>query len=83
MVRGEIIKKTIYLRRGILALIAWVAIAYYMFDEFKNIDGLIYIINSVKEGSYKPIFIVVLSIVIFAYALRNIVFYFKQNSIDE
>jgi len=83
MASGEITKKTIYLRRGILALIVWVVFAFYMFDEVKEIDGLVYIINSIKEGSYKPIFIVALSVVLLAYVLRNIVFYFKPNTINE
>jgi len=77
--RNEESNKHKYLRNGILCLIAWVYVAYHIFNELKDKDGIIYIVSSTREGNYNSIFLVTLSVVLFAYALRNIVFYFKPD----
>lgn len=75
--------KSEYMTTGILFLVAWSFVAYFLFNELKDKDGLLYIVSSIKEGNYFPMLLVAFSIILFAFALKNIFSFFKPGIDDQ
>jgi hypothetical protein len=68
-----------YLKSGVLYFVIWLFVAFFLYSELKDEGGVSHILRSAESGNYSPILLLVLSIVLFAYALKSIAAYFKVD----
>jgi ABC-type transport system involved in multi-copper enzyme maturation permease subunit len=72
-------RKKMHLRMGLIWLVLWTVVAYFMIGEFLALNGVEGAVEKVKTGSYIMPALLVSSVVLLALAIRSLSLYFSPK----
>lgn len=69
-----------HLRYSLIFLILWIFVLLNLYDQFKESNGLDYLFRAFENGNYRPMLLIVASVILLALFIRSIVLYFRGGN---